>query len=316
MRALLFLFLFLVSAATTEAAFTIKDGWIADANTLATRPVEEHYHIGLAAMEHSDWKEAAKQFHVVSSNFPQSSFAKEAFFYLGVANFHLEEYDFANNAFSEYLRVHQNPQRFEEAIEYKFKIANLFKNGAKRHFFGTKHLPKWASGRDVALEIYDQIIAAVPAHELAAQSLFGKADLLCQSGCYVESIDVYQQLIRKFPKHELAPKSYVAISAVYLERSQYEQQNPDLLALAQINLRRFQQEYPRDESIEIVEKNLLALKECCACSLYDIAQFYERTDHPRASIIYYKSAISQFPETAIAGECEKRLAVLTHSQKK
>lgn len=299
-----------ISFADIEAGFVIKDGWIADADEIATLTVEEHYNLGVAAMEKCDWKEAAKQFRIVTANFPKTELGQDSFFYLGVAFHRLGEYDFANEAYSEYLKCHSNPQYFEEVITYKFDIANCFKHGARCHMFGTKHLPKWSSGRSTAIAIYDEIIAAVPCHELAAWSLFVKAQMLREDHQFRESIDVYQLLIRRFPKHELAPQSYLAISKIYIQQSTYEMQNPDLLAFSQINLRRFSQDFPRDERIKIVEQDVQNMKEIYAGSLYETGQFYERTKHQLASVIYYQNAIDQFPDTAVAELCRSRLEAL------
>jgi outer membrane protein assembly factor BamD (BamD/ComL family) len=295
---------------TLEAAFTIKDGWIANANEVATLTPEKHFHIGMAALEHKDWEEAALQFRIVSSNFPTLPLGQKALFYLGAAYYDLEEYDLSNDAFSRYLKCQNNPPFFEEAITYKFNIACQLKNGAKRRFFGTKRLPKLASGSGLALEIFDEVIAAVPCHDMAAISLYAKGELLKQQYHFDESIEVFQQIIRRFPKHTLAPQSYLAISAIYLSQSHFEEQNPDLLALSEVNLRRFQQDFPRDETVKLAERNVLLLKEVYAKALYETGQFYEKTDHPKASILYYQNAIKSFPNTNAASLSEKRLIAL------
>lgn len=293
-----------------EGAYTIKDGTFCHVDDVATMSPSAHYELGMKAMDQCDWTEAARQFRIVSLEFPNSSYGPDACYYLGISYYNLDELDFANEAFSKYLKCHNNPQFFEEAISYKFDIANQFKAGAKRRFFGTKQLPKWAPGREMALEVYDEVIAAVPCHELAAWSLFAKAHLLSEDEAYRESIDVYQQLIRRFPKHELAPEAYLAISRIYIQQSLRELQNPDLIAFAQINLRRFKQDFPKEPRLGVAEENFLQLKEIYAGSIYETGQFYERKDHPKASMIYYQSAIDQFPETSTATLCKNRLKIL------
>lgn len=297
-------------AGNLEGAFTIQNGSIVNSNEVATLSAEEHFNIGMRAMESADWREAVRQFQIVSANFPMSVSGQEANYYLGAAYFQCEEFDFANDAFSQYLKGHNNPQYFEEVITYKFAIANKFKNGARKHFFGTKQLPKWAPGQALAIEIYNEVIAAVPCHDLAAWSLFSKGEMLREDRAYRESVDVFQQLIKRFPKHELAPESYLIISKIYIEQSQCELQNPDLIAFSQINLRRFKQDFPREERLGEVEQDVLTLKEIYAHSLYDTGLFYERKNYPNASIIYYQNAIIQFPDTLVAQRCKQRLIKL------
>lgn len=305
---ILCVFLLFVGVAHLEAGYIIKNGWFVDEDECPTYSPEKHYAIACGAMQHNDWKVANKHFRIVAVNFPEFPCQEDATFFTGVSYYKLQEYDFANDAFTNYLKHH--PQYFEEALEYKYAIACQLKSGERHRFFGISCMPKWASGLSLAMEIYDEIIATVPCHELAAYSLYQKGDILRSQGFYNESIEVYQLLIKRFPKHELAPDSYLVISSIYLDQSCSEEQNPDLLAFAQINLKRFQRDYPREERICEVENDIQTLKETYACSLYERGLFYERKCHPEAAVLYYQNAIDQFPDTRIAQSCKYRLMEL------
>jgi outer membrane protein assembly factor BamD (BamD/ComL family) len=266
--------------------------------------------LGAQALDSCDWNESLTQFTIVSSCFSSTPYAQEAMFYIGVSYFYLEEYDLANDAFSEYLKSQSNPRLFQEAVEYKYWIAECFKNGAKRRFFGTKKLPKWASGTSMALTIYDEVVAAVPCHDIAAQALVSKGYLLWTIREYRQSVDAFQMVIRRFPKHELAPECYLYISRVYLEQSRIEFQNPDILAFAQINLKKFQLDFPREDRLCEARENVQQIQEIYARGLYDTGRFYERTCKKRAALIYYHNAIHQFPDTCVAQLCQERILCL------
>lgn len=165
-------------------------------------------------------------------------------------------------------------------------------------------------GRTLALKIYDEVIAALPSNDLAARALYAKGCLHWQIKEYRRAIEDFQLVIRRFPKHELAPESYVAISSIFVDQSQTEFQNPDILSFAEINLRRFKQEFPREQRIVDVEQDLASIKEFYAQGLYDTGRFYERIHKPCASIIYYKNAIKQFPDTNVAKCARERLNIL------
>ncbi len=296
--------------ASGEAAFKIKQGKLIDADDVATLPVQEHYNHGLAAMEAENWKAAAQQFRIITLSFPSSAYASDSYYYLGVAEFYLDELDFANDAFSAYLKAKNNPRYFQETIEYKYAIADKLSLGYKRRFFGTKKLPKWASGKSLALEIYDEVIGSLPCHDLAARALYSKGILLWNEKQYKKAVDAFQMVVKRFPKHELAPESYIAISKVYLEQSQSEFQNSDILEFAKLNSARFQHDFPRDERIVETQADVLAGMEIYAKGLYDTGQFYERIEKPKASVIYYQNAIKKFPDTEIAKLCANRLEAL------
>lgn len=293
-----------------HAAYTIKDGWFVSTDEVAKMPPEEHFNKGAEAIACRDWYEGVRQFGILSINFPNSPLGQVSNFWLGVCYFYLSELDFANNAFTAYLGSQTTPQYFEETIRYKFEIANRFRCGAKKRLFGTQQLPKWAPADALTIEIFDEVIAAVPCHDLAAQSLYMKGWILWNDRVYGESVDVFAQLIRRFPKHELAPESYLAITDIYLEQSQVEFQNPDLLGLAEINVRKFQQDFPGDERLYQAEFNLQTIKETYAYGLYCTGLFYERICKPWASVIYYQRAMCMFPDTFVAQRCNARLTML------
>lgn len=290
-----------------NAAYVIQKGRIMDEYEAPTMPVRDHYNLAAKAYEECRWAEAAKNFCIITVNFPGSAYAQEAYYFLGVSYYFLEEFDQANEAFSEYLKVQNNPRYFQSAVEFKFSIAEKFNAGARRRPFGSKQLPKWVSGHTDSLKIYNEVIAAVPCHEIAAQALIAKGCLLWKWRDYREAVEAFQMVIRRFPKYEYAPYCYLYIGKIYLEQSHYEFQNSDILALSQINLRKFELDFPREELLAEAEADVLEVKEVYAAGLYETGRFYERKCKPRAAVIYYNDAIRQFPNTCAAGRCWKRI---------
>jgi outer membrane protein assembly factor BamD (BamD/ComL family) len=293
-----------------NAGWIVREGKIFDADEVTTLPLEEHFARGATAYNDCQWDEAIAHFRAIISSYPNSNYAKEAYFFYGIALFNVDENEFANEAFTNYIKNQTNPTYFEEAITYKFAIAERFKEGARRHILGYRRLPKWLNAHNLALSTYDEIAATLPCHEIAAKALFSKGNLLWSMENYSESIEAFQTLIRRFPKHELAPVCYITINDVYLDQCQREFQNPDLLALAQLNLRKFKHDFPRDERLEQAENKVMAIKEVYAQGLFETGQFYERVKQPEASKIYYKNALRLFPDTQVAKECSQRLSVL------
>ena len=293
-----------------QAAITFRDGKIMDARFVATQSAQEHYQAGLQAIECQQWYDAVTQFQIIVHSYPEATFAKDAFYYLGVAYFYLQDYDLADQNLSTYLEVQSHPKNFREVIYYKFAIAEKFSQGARRHLFGVEKFPKWMPSREYALGLFDQVVTALPNDEIAAKALYAKANLLQQMGLYAESIESYQAVIKRFPKSPMAPESYVAIADVYLLQSETKSHDPDLLDLAQINLKRFRQDFPGDDRVEEVEDKLLSMQEWSAQALVDTGKFYERTRHPQASVLYYKTVIHNFPQTRAAEYAERRLEII------
>jgi outer membrane protein assembly factor BamD (BamD/ComL family) len=289
------------------AAYTFKNGKLIKSEEVATMSVQEHYGAAIDAYQQKNWEELIHHCVIVIKNFGSSPFAQESYFYLGVGYFHTGEFEFANRFLTKYLKL-AAPKYFEEAIQYKFRIAEKYHKGAKKHILGMENMPKWVPARTEAIAIYDEVITALPHHELAAQALFGKAKLLLKDEEYKSSIETYQILIRRFPKHPLAAESYIGVCEVYLAQSQAEYPDQDFLDLAEINLRKFRMNFPGDEKIAVAEKMLLDMKEVYASDLYDTGRFYERTNKPQAAYIYYTRILAKYPETKVSGFANKRLS--------
>lgn len=289
------------------APYVWKNGWLIDQKNLATLPIDEHWNLGLVALSKEQWLDALEQFNIVAVSFPDSSQAKEAHYYLGIANFHLEDFDIANKRFNEYLEMENSPQYYEEVFQYKVQIAEKLKNGALRRAFGYEKMPKLMTGKTMAIEIFDEVAAALPNHQLAAQSLASKAEMLKEREEFQQAVDTYLTLIRRFPKSSFAALGYLGIAEVHMAHLSREPNNPDPLPLAEINYQKFCQDFPADVQLGKAEELLQTMREESAKSLLTLADFYVRTKQIEASKIYYKMAISKYPETQTAKVCQQRL---------
>jgi outer membrane protein assembly factor BamD (BamD/ComL family) len=274
-----------------------------------------HYDLGCKCYNSQDWHCAANEFEKVIYFFPDSDAAAKASYYLAICYFEMKEYDFANEEFSNYLKASQHPAFFEDAVYYKFCIAEHFKAGKRRRPFKMRYLPKWISAQDSALTIYDEVVAALPNHELTIQALYSKAELLCKMGEYRDCVETYQTIIRRFPKNEIVPVCYLNIAEAYYQQSRYEFQNPDILAFAELNVRKFKDDFPRDERVALAEQSVCRIKEMYAKGLCNLGLFYERMKKPDAAAIYYQSSIEEFPDTRVAKFCRSRLICLGYINK-
>jgi hypothetical protein len=133
-------------------------------------------------------------------------------------------------------------------------------------------------------------------------------------GEYRDCVEAYQTIIRRFPKNEIVPICYLNIANAYVEQARLEFQNPDILALAELNVRKFQNDFPRDERVAFAEESVCLIKEMYAKGLCDLGLFYERIHQPDAAAIYFQSSIEEFPDTNVAQFCRSRLICLGYLQ--
>jgi outer membrane protein assembly factor BamD (BamD/ComL family) len=272
-----------------------------------------HYNAASESYNKEEWRSAAKEFEKVVFFFPDAEQASEASYYLGVCYYKMREFDFANYAFSNYLKTSDQPLFFENTIYYKYCIAEYFRKGIKKHPLTLRYLPRCLPADDLALTIYDEIIASFPNHDLTICALWGKADILDKMREYRYAVESYQTIIRRFPRNEIIPECYLKIAQTYYEQSHYEFQNPDILAMAELNAKKFREEFPRDERVDAADRYVSRIKELYAKGLCDLGMFYARRDYTAAAAIYFQSAIEEFPETQVAKFCRCRLAALGYN---
>ena len=266
--------------------------------------------MGREAFQNEDWEEAVLQFRIVVTSFPQTDQADQSHYYLGMSFYHIDEIALADTELSDYLKLPGTVDHFLDALEGKYLVAEKFRLGAKKYLFNLEKLPKWISAHEDAIDNYDEIIQTLPASELAVKSLFGKAQTLSYLKEYKESIETYEEIIHRFPSSYLVPGAYIAISNTYKIQSNKQYQNPDLLVLARMNLKRFSNAFPQDPNLLEVKQEVQEIEESYAKGLFETALFYEKVKQPKASVIYYANVVKQFPNQSVAQDCRKKLVEL------
>ena len=259
------------------------------------------------AIDKGDWWAAIDYAEIISYHFPESPFAQDTAFLIGEAYYRMGQLELANERFTVYLNHSASPKHFDEAIHYKFTIAESFRQGVKKPLFGNHKMPKWESGEEVALTIYDDVIAALPHDDMAARALLGKAEIQMRFEDYKPSLETLDLLIRRFPKHDLAAQGFLEKSHAYLMQCRDKSLDPTLLDLAEVNIRKFRLAFPREERIAEAEKDFAEMQEIFAGQLMEIGRFFQKTKKTPASLIYYEKVLSKYPDTQAALEAKERL---------
>lgn len=306
-----FILALLVSFGSLQAGYLFKNGRFINEKNLAFLPIEVHYQKGIDALKNKAWEEAEQQFRIVTVSFEEASLAIEAHYYLGVALYEQDELDVANTSFTTYLQKSNSPAHLEDVYRYKLDIAQKLAAGHRRHLFGYQSLPNWMTGRTIALEIFDEVSSALPNHDLAAAALLAKGELQYDREEYAQAIETYQTAIRRFPGASFALRAYQGISTCYLAQVTRQPQNVDAMALAEINVKEFQREFPQASEGEALKKQYEAMCELYVAALYETGQLYERMSEPKASVLYYHLAVSKLPTSAVADACRERLKELS-----
>lgn len=276
------------------------------------QPSVQEYNSGLQqALAAEDWWKAIDFATIISYNFPSTPFAQEASYIMGEAYFKLDQLEYANECFTAYLNHVSSPKHFEEAIEYKFNIAEQYANGAKKRLFGSPKMPAWVPAKEDAIQIYDDVIAALPHSELAVKALLHKGRIQAYFEDFKPSIETLDLLIRRFPKHALAAEAYLEKNRIFLMQCKAQNLDPDLLDLTEVNLRKFRLAFPRETRIAEAEKIWIEMKELFAQNLLETGYFFEKTKKIPASLIYYNKVVAKYPATDAANVAREKLETLS-----
>ncbi len=297
----------LLLSSTLFAAYTQIDGvWYREMYA-PHKSAAEHFDDGQRLLKEKKYDEAARDFLIVIQHYPDTIFFTDALFQTAACYMELGHFDIADEYLAVYLNQKGTLKYFEKAFEYKFIIAERFRGGMRRHPYGIAAIPRIASGKSYAIELYDEISATLPSKEIAVKALYSKGLLLWKMKERKESIEVFQTITRRFPKHQLAADSFVRISELFLDNVKLDAQNPDFLSHGQINLQNFEKAFPSEERLAAVEKNLQAMRELYASALFETGRFYERKHKARAAAIYYRDTIVRYPTTLAAAESKLKL---------
>jgi outer membrane protein assembly factor BamD (BamD/ComL family) len=279
-----------------------EGAWIEIARDLSERTLD--------GCKREDWSYTLHHARLLATRCSETPYAADAWYYVGVAYYYMKEYGHAARAFSTYLDTSTAPKFFEEALLYKFDIATQYEKGQCSRLFGKRYLPKFRPEKANALEMYDEIIAAMPREEVAIISTFRKGRMLGKMRDFKLANETFETLIRRYPKHPLAIEAYIAISELFLKQAHDEFPDGELVERAKLNAEKFARHFPGESRIEEAEAITADLQETVAASLYELADFYVRTKKPRAATIYFATVMKQFPTTSYAEQSKEQLANL------
>ena len=274
-------------------------------------PSVQEYNSSLKqAIAAGDWWSVIDYANIISYNFPTTPFAQEISYIMGEAYYKLDQFEYANDCFTAYLNHSAAPKHFEDAIEYKFNIAEKFATGTKKRLFSSAKMPAWVPAREDSIEIFDEVIAALPHSDFAIRSLLSKARVQTYFEDFKPSHETLDLLIRRFPKHELAAEAYLEKEKIFLLQCQAKNLDPDVLDMAEVNLRKFRLAFPREPRLAEGEKIYSDMEEIFAQSLFDTGYFFEKTKKTPASKIYYNKVVAKYPKTDAAVAALEKLTTL------
>lgn len=269
-------------------------------NYYTNESAEVLYEKAFSEMERKRFRLAAATFESIVYCYPSFSLWEDTHYWLSVAQYGEGELELANETLTTYLSLSPSPCYFKQALALKFKIATLFKGGAKKRLFASRAMPKCLPSDVTAIEIYDEIATLAPCDPLAADALYEKADFLLSFEEFNDALSALQEIIRRFPKEKIAADSYFkALEVLYLQ-ARKELHNTDLIALSELQYKKYALAFPNDPRLEKAYSYVADIKSLAAYGVYKTACFFYQKDNPKAARIYFSLLIEKYPDTVFA----------------
>jgi len=220
------------------------------------------------------------------------------------------DYDKAHKVLQAFLSEFGGMALTSEALRLEFVIAEAFLSGVKRKLWGIRLL----SGRDVALEILDEIAADYPESALAELALKAKADYFFEQGDHALAELEYGRTLREYPQSRYhrfclrrsADSALASFAGIHYDAT--------ALAEAADRYREYRLRYPEAPDLADVERVLTTIPDLQAEKDYAISEYYERTGHLGSAVYYYRLVCKNWPETIAAAKAARRLELLGASE--
>jgi len=269
---------------------------------------EEHFADLKTEFHNKDWSKVIGHSQEMLKSYPETVFMKEIYFFTAIAYYHKEDPDLANQYLTTFLEKGGSTRYFEEALKYKYFIAEKFENGYYGHLFGVAALPKMESMWESAYQLYDEVIVSIPRSELAAKALYRKASMYLKDEMFDESIESLNNLIRRFPRNPLAQEAYVQIAKAYKAQIKTQYLDPRCYELALINKKRFDVEYPSSPLKVEMEEEVADIIDYFAEDVYKSAIYFEKKNNEESSVMYLKSLVKKYPTSKYAILATQKIA--------
>ncbi|OIO80707.1 MAG: hypothetical protein COW11_06330 [Candidatus Omnitrophica bacterium CG12_big_fil_rev_8_21_14_0_65_43_15] len=258
-----------------------------------------------------NYKRAQAEFRRLLKAYPNSEFAPEAQYYVGLCYQKEEQYYQAFESYQKVIEAYPYSERVDKIIAEQFDIGKLFYDGYKSKLFGLAILPS----TDKAVEIFEKIVenSAYGKYADSAQYYLGLS--YKKMGQHKEAIDAFQKLLDEYPQSKLAEEAKFQIGQCYMKAAPkpgYDQANTEE------SIREFKElveSNPEGEKTTDAVKILDKLKEKKAESIYSTAKFYERISKFNSAQLYYKQILNEYPKTTWAVKALERLEILKNKRK-
>jgi len=284
--------------------WTPKTGkWINPKREVKPSP-KQQLDYALEFYNQKNYNEALREFKKLINKYPKSYQAAEAQFYIGEVLMHQEKLYEAYQAYQKVIDIYPFSERINDVIKKEFDIAEAFISGKERKTLGVLPL------ENPAIEILKKIIENSPYGPLAPLAQYKLGLVLKSLARFTEAEEEFEKVISKYPQSEWVEPARYQMAVCLASISP----KPDYTQEKTLEAREKFEEFVKTHSEENLsleaERKITELKEKEAESNFKIASFYEKQKDYKASKVYYRHIIENYPGSIWAAKSLERLKIL------
>ena len=257
-----------------------------------------------AAANNGDRKRAIKIYKHLVKKYPRANVSPEATWRAALLTEQDGKLIKAAAIYRGLMETYPQTPHFTEAIEAQFRIGEICLNAKQRKILG---LP-FGSTLDDAVEIFAAIVRSAPYGRYTARAQFDIGRAREQQEAVDLAIEAYQSVVEKFPNDPLAVDAQYQIGYIWLAATR--SYDPDAADKARTAFEDFLFRFPKSEKAPQAKENLAKLEHRVTKGSFEVAQYYDKTKHYRAAVLYYNEVIRQQPNSAESAIAKKRIQEL------
>ena len=203
----------------------------------------------------------------------------------------------------ELMDYYPSSRLFYPSLEKQYAIAERFVGGYKQRFLGLPVL----STEDEGVEILFRIQERAPGSPVAERALLRTADHYYDDSQFDLAADAYAAYVRSYPRSPETPR--VRLRQAFASLAQFRGLRFDATPVvdAKAQLEDVRAEFPDLAAEANVSDLLERVDGILAARVYQTADFYRRTNEPRAAVYNWRYLIENYPDTAEAERARRQL---------
>jgi len=273
--------------------------------TVQTERSRPYFEKALAAQQKGHTRTALRNYKKVWDKYPASQYSAQSLYNTGVIQFERKNWKKSYGAFQAILIRHPDYPRFNELIEYQFRIALANAEGDGVHLLWV--IPTRAYNK--AIGYFEIVINNAPYSDLAPLALMNVALIHQYKGNTAEAIDALDRLINSYPQSLLADDAYLSLAETFATLVQGPDYDQGATREAISYFEDFLILFSQNQDVARAESGLADMEDVYARSKLVIGQYYYKyRKWYQAAEIFFNEAITIAPNSPAAETAREYLA--------